>query len=47
MFFKEGRREGERAEEERGRKTLAPPCKGLKTDPTLVIYKILEETLVL
>jgi cystathionine beta-lyase family protein involved in aluminum resistance len=48
VFFKEGRRERERAEEEEGRETLAHHfARVFKTDPTLVIYEILEKTLVL
>jgi hypothetical protein len=47
MFFK-GRRERERAEGEGERETLAPPfARVFKTDPTLMVYKILEKTLVL
>ena len=52
MFFKEGKRERERAEEGGGggggREPLTPPFAGVfKTDPTLVIYKILKKTLIL
>jgi hypothetical protein len=48
--FRKRKARGGGAEEERrgGRETLAPPfARVFKTDPTLVIYKILEKTLVL
>jgi hypothetical protein len=49
VFERRKKREGERVEEEGGvRETLAPPfTRVFKTDPTLVIYKILEKTLIL
>ena len=48
MYFKEERRErGEREEEEEGRGALASPLKQILVILALVIYKILEKTLVL
>jgi hypothetical protein len=47
---KEEERGGESKEEEGGggRETLAPPfARVFKTDPTLIIYKILKKTIVL
>jgi hypothetical protein len=46
-FFKKEEGEGERVEEEGGvRETLAPPFVRVLKQTTLVIYKILEKTLV-
>jgi hypothetical protein len=46
VFFKEGRRERE-GEREEGRGALASPLKPILVILALVIYKILEKTLVL